>query len=466
MRNAIFGFLSLFLIGHLIIATSGGCAQIGAPTGGPKDTTAPILVKAVPDNRSINFKENKITLQFDEYVDLQNMQSNLLVSPLPKNMPSVSSNLRTVTIKLKDSLLPNTTYTINLGDAIKDVNEGNVYKDFVYTFSTGAVIDSLEINGKVIMAESGKIDSTLTIMIYKNASDSDVIKRKPDYVSRINSEGKFVFKNLPAASFSVYALKDGDGSKTYNSGTEIFAFIDKQVNTAETNGPVKLLAYAEKKQSANTPASSTKKVKEKKLRYTTNLSNQQHDILQPIELNMNMPLKNFNPDKIILTDTSFNPIKNVSVALDSNRERIYIRHQWKENEKLFLLVSNDAISDEAGNGLSKADTITFRCKSKEDYGTVLLRFKNIDVSKHPVVQFMEGDKIKTESALTTLEYSNKMFSPGEYEIRILLDDNNNGKWDPGNYSQKLQPEKCYAFPQKLTVKANWDNERDIELKEE
>lgn len=464
MRNAIWGFLFLLFIGHLIIATGGGCAQIGAPTGGPKDTTAPVLIKAIPLNKSVNFRENKIILQFDEYVDLQNVQTNLLVSPYPKNMPLVSNNLRTLTIKLKDSLIPNTTYRINLGDAVKDVNEGNIYKNLVYTFSTGSVIDSLEINGKVILAETGKIDSTLTVMLYKNASDSDVIKRKPDYVTRMNSEGVFSFKNLPAATFNIYTLKDGDGSKTYNSGTELFGFIEKSINPAETKESVTLFAYAEKKQSATTSTSTVKKAKEKKLRYTTNLSNQQHDILQSIELNINMPIKRFSADKIALTDSSYNVIENISIELDSSKEIIYIRHQWKENEKLNLIIDKNAFTDEAGNGLTKTDTVSFKCKSKEDYGSLLLRFKNLNLSNHPIIHFMEGEKIKLESALSSSEYSNKMFPPGEYEIRILMDENNNGKWDPGNYSKKIQPEKAIAITQKISVKANWDNERDIEWK--
>ncbi|MBU3713404.1 MAG: hypothetical protein FGM46_00480 [Ferruginibacter sp.] len=461
MKNTIAGILLLLLIEYVLISIGSGCAQIGAPTGGPKDTIAPKLIKALPDNNSVNFKGDKIVLLFDEYIDLQNVQSNLLVTPFPKNLPAIQSNLRTISIRLKDSLLPNTTYSINLGDAVKDVNEGNVFNNLVYTFSTGNFIDSLELTGKVLMAETGRIDSTLMVCLYKNASDSDVVKRKPDYITRLNSEGKFKFNFLPAALFKIYALKDGDGSKTYNSGTEAFAFIDKEISTTDKNISLLLFAYNEKKQvNTGSPTASGKKQKEKKLRYTTTLVQQQQDVLQPMELNFNMPVKNFNADKIILTDTFYKPV-GAKVSIDSSREKISINYSWKQDQKLMLILSNDALTDENGNNLPQSDTIRFKCKTKEDYGTVLLIFDKTDLSKNPMIFFVEADQVKHQAYLTGREWNNTLFPPGEYEIRILFDENKNGKWDPGNYSLKIQPEKVYSFPQKMTVKSNWENEREM-----
>jgi hypothetical protein len=122
-----------------------------------------------------------------------------------------------------------------------------------------------------------------------------------------------------------------------------------------------------------------------------------------------------------------------------------------------------AIIDSAGNRLTKTDTIRFTTKQQSDYGNVLLRFSNLNLAKHPVLVFVQGEEIKNSYPLTTSEWSNKFVNPGEYEIRILYDDNNNGKWDPGNYTEKRQPEKAITLAQKLAVKANWDNERDIKL---
>ena len=121
MKNKLFGFLCMALFMQVVASLIGGCAQISAPTGGSRDTTAPYLVKANPETNKLNFTGNKIILNFSEYIQLQDLQSNLLVSPLQKNNPIISSNLKTITIKLKDSLLPNTTYSFNFGNSIKDI---------------------------------------------------------------------------------------------------------------------------------------------------------------------------------------------------------------------------------------------------------------------------------------------------------------------------------------------------------
>ena len=124
MRVSTILYSLFFMAVVAMIVTSGsGCAQIGAPTGGPRDTIPPRLLRASPVQNSTNFKGNKITLTFDEYVVLADVQNNVIVSPLQKTNPVIDYKLKTVTIKLKDSLLPNTTYSINFGDAIKDNNE-------------------------------------------------------------------------------------------------------------------------------------------------------------------------------------------------------------------------------------------------------------------------------------------------------------------------------------------------------
>ena len=138
-----------------------GCASIIPPQGGPRDTIPPQLIKVSPADSTRNFKGTRINFTFDEFIDLQNVQENLLVSPLPKTIPFVESKLNTMSVRMKDSLEPNTTYSLNFGNAIKDYNEGNVIKGFTYVFSTGPYIDSLELHGNVVLAETGKTDSTI-----------------------------------------------------------------------------------------------------------------------------------------------------------------------------------------------------------------------------------------------------------------------------------------------------------------
>ena len=455
--------LTIILFAGIIIISGGGCAQIGSIAGGTKDTIPPNLLNASPKLLSTNFTGNKITFTFNEYIDeLQDVQTNVLVSPYPKINPEFKSKLKTVTVKLKDTLLANTTYSINFGSAIKDVNEGNVFKDFTYVFSTGNVIDSLSLSGKVELAETGKIDSTIIVMLYRNANDSTVQQIKPSYITNVKGDGSFTFANLPAGNFNIYALKDGDGGKTYNSKTELFAFADKLVTLTENNDSVNLYAFAEEKTSklpaitvkAKTPA-------QKKLKYTFSAAGSKQDLRDSLLLEFNNSIKKLDSSKIILTDTNYIPVTGVSFFTDSNK--VIIKTKWAEDFDYRLIVNKNAVTDNADSTLVKTDTIRFKTKSLADYGNIVLRFNNIDFTKHPVLQFIQQDELKESYPLTDKEWRNKLFPPGEYEIRILYDDNKNGKWDAGNYSKKIQPEKVIALPKKLSVKENWDNESDINL---
>ena len=279
--HILFTLFSVSLL-YMLVISNAGCAQIGMPTGGAKDSIPPRLLSASPKLNSTNVTGNKITLTFNEYIDLKEPQTNVLVSPFPKKSPLVEFKLKTVTVKLKDTLLPNTTYSINFGNAIVDNNEGNPFKEFTYIFSTGNQIDSFKLTGKVILAETGKADSTLIAMLYRNAADSAVQKQKPDYIAKLTGNGSFAFINLPAGNFKVYALKDGDGGKTYNSKKEMFAFANAPVTISANNEPVVLYASAMEKESSNTKA--LKPAFAKRLVYTPASSLQGQDLLTPFEL--------------------------------------------------------------------------------------------------------------------------------------------------------------------------------------
>jgi len=445
---------------YILAVSNMGCGQIGFPTGGAKDSIAPRLVSASPKLNSTQVTGNKITLTFDEYVELREAQTNVLISPFPKKTPAVDFKLKTVTVKLKDSLLPNTTYSINFGNAIVDINEGNPYKDFTYVFSTGDFIDTFSLEGKVLMAETGKADSTLIAMLYRNADDSAVQKNKPDYIGRLKGDGSFTFINLPAGNFKIYALKDGDGGKTYNSKKEVFAFADAEITVSEKNDPVILNASALEKESG--PAPAKRAAPAKKLVFTLPPGETMQDLLTPLVLGFNNPLKDFDPAKLILRDTSFRPIP-ATWTIDSSRTKIELATKWQEAMEYRLIFDTTAVSDSAGNRLAKMDTIRFTTKQQSDYGNVVLRFSNLDLAKKPVLQFVQGNDIFKSYPVTAMEWSNKFINPGEYEIRILYDGNDNGKWDPGDYSKKQQPEKAITLSLKLAVKADWDNERDIKL---
>jgi len=459
--------LALLPIFYFTAVSISGCAQIGMPTGGPRDSIAPVLVNAVPAEKTTNFKGNRIVFTFNEYIDVQDVMNNVLVSPYPKTNPQISFKLKTVTVKIKDTLQPNTTYAINFGNAIRDNNEGNPYKNFTYVFSTGNTIDSLKLSGNVVLAESGKADSTLVAMLYRNAPDSAVETKKPDYLAKIDKLGNFTFTNLSRGSYKVYALKDGDGGKTYNSKIEQFAFYDEEVTVADSTAPVTLYAYAEEKDIKKiTPAPSagtTKPGADRKIKYTTSLAASSQNLLHPLSINFSKPLKSFDEKKIILTDSNFQKINGTVLSLDSTKKIISLDAKWYPEFDYRLIIDSSAVLDTLGNQLAKTDTIRFRSKRESDYGNLLIRFTNYDAAKHPVLQFFKGDEMLKSVPINSTTWNDRLFEPGEYELRILFDANNNGKWDPGNYKEKRQPEKAITLEKKIAIRANWDNEKDVEL---
>lgn len=464
---------AVLIIIILISVTSGpGCANIIPPQGGPRDSIPPVLIKATPLDSTRNFTSGRITLSFNEFIEVQNVQENLMVSPIPKNYPAVDYKLNSITVKLKDSLEPNTTYLLNFRDAIKDFSEGNILKGFSYTFSTGNYIDSLELRGNVVLAETGKPDSTLIIMLHTSADDSIVVKEKPRYIARVDAKGSFIFKNLPAKTFYLFALQDESGTHLYLNNKNLFAFADKPVTAKLQPEPVTLYAYATKPtdKSAATgtgPAGNRNKPDaEKRLRYQNNLVSNQLDLLGNLILSFDPPLRSFDSSKVhFFSDTTYTPITEYSFTKDSLNKKIQLNHSWKQNTLYHLVLEKDFAEDSAGKKLLKTDTLSFKTKKLSDYGSLRLRFKNFDASKNPVLLFISNNEIVKSAPLgSSNEFSQTLFAPGEYELRILFDDNKNGTWDPGEFLGKhKQPEIVKSIERKINVKAGLQNEFDIAL---
>jgi len=453
-----------------IITTSSGCANIIPPAGGPRDSIPPVLLKVSPPDSSRQFTEKRIVFTFNEYVELQNPFENLVVSPLSKNSPSIDYRLNTVTVKLKDTLEPNTTYHLDFGDAVKDFNEGNVMKGFSYTFSTGNYIDSLEMKGNVILAENGRVDTTLIVMLHTNPADSAVVKDRPRYISKLDSKGGFVFHNLPPRTFYLYALKDEGGTMRYFNDRQLFAFADHPIVVNGKTATVTLYAYSSNKNVFQTvrPVTGGKgkqSAADKRLKYQTSLVANQQDLLSPFTMSFDQPLRSFDSTKIRLyTDSTFKVPGSYSFRLDSNRTIITLTHSWIENSTYHIIMDKEFAEDSAGRKLLKSDTLNFRTKKQADYGSLKLRLKNIDMAKNPVLLIMQGDNIYKSYVLTEPIISEDMFLPGEYELRILYDNNKNGHWDPGEFFGKhKQPEIVVPIERKISVKAAFANEFDISL---
>ena len=459
MKKLIIYFLiSLCIIQHITVLP--GCANIIPPSGGPIDSTAPLLVEANPPNLSKNFKGKQVTFTFDEFVEVQNLAENLLVSPTPIIMPQAPYKLHTVTLKLKDTLEENTTYSINFGNAVRDVHEGNAVKNFTYVFSTGPTIDSLELKGHVVLAESGKIDSTLIAMLHKKGNDSAVVNERPRYIVKLDGKGNFNFHNLPAGTFYLYAMKD-EGGHRYQSPSQLFAFSDSAVVVGQTAPAITLYAYREKEGTVNVPpAQARASAQDKRLRFSTNLTNAKQDLMGNFVIIFETPIKSFDSAQLhFSSDSSFIPITNYRVLLDSTKKKLQLEYPWKENTIYHLIMEKDFAVDTLGKKLLKSDTLTISTRRKADYGTVRIHIRNIDLTKHPVLLFFQSDALVSSAPLPQGEFYQQLFLPGEYELRILYDRNNNGKWDPGEFFGKhKQPEIVFPIEKKISIKPNWEND--------
>ena len=220
-------------VGLLVVAFSAQrCANAVAPTGGPKDTTPPVVVQAVPENHSVNFVGNKIEITFDEYITLENANQNVLISPPLTEKPDIKLKNKTVVVKFKETLAANTTYTINFGSAIKDLHEGNPFKDYVYSFSTGDHIDTLSIAGKVLNAEDKKPVENVYVSLYaadRENLDSLPLSIAPNYITKTDKEGNFSLNGLADKKYLVFALKDVNSNLYFDQPNEEVAFLDSLV---------------------------------------------------------------------------------------------------------------------------------------------------------------------------------------------------------------------------------------------
>lgn len=461
-----FVFLLVTIVTLALQWAGTGCANMIPPGGGPRDTLAPRLLTALPKDSAVNVKTNRIVLNFDEYIDGKDLQQQLIVSPLLSNLPTIDYKLRTVTIKLRDSLEPNTTYSFNFGNALKDVNEGNNLPGFTYVFSTGNAIDNNTFSGKVLLAQNGKVDSTLLVLLHSNLNDTAIVKTNPRYYTKLKGDGSFTFRFLPKGQFNVFVIEN-EYYKRYTDSTKLFAFLNSPVTIGQdSSSRVTLYAYreAEKKApSTPAPANNTNNKEDKRLKYSNDLESGNKDILKGITFSFNRKLGSADSSKIILYDTNYKVISGYQVHLDSTKTRLHFTFNWKPDTEYRLLIQKDAVADTAGVTLTKADTLKFVTRKESEYGSVKIRFSNLNLSQNPVLQIVKGEDIITATPITGKEWNQRLFPPGEYELRILYDDNKNGVWDAGNYKLKKQPEHVRLLTKKLSVRANWDNENEIAL---
>tara|TARA_R110002051_G_scaffold71624_4_gene129347 strand:+ start:9278 stop:10894 length:1617 start_codon:yes stop_codon:yes gene_type:complete len=536
MSRKILGFVFVFII----VLVSYQCAQRGTPTGGPKDTTAPELLRAEPPNMSVNFKEQKIRLYFNELVKLKDIQKQLIISPPLKYAPVLTplgNANKYVEITLKDTLAPNTTYTLNFGQGIVDNNEENPLPFFTYVFSTGNYIDSLELSGVVKDAFNKKVDEFVSIMLYKIDStytDSTLYKKLPNYITNtLDSAVIFKLKNLKEGKYALFAIKDVAGNNLFDQKSDKIGFVEDTINlptdsiyllnlfkeipdygvavpSMEASNKISFGYYGDGSSLAIEPITSlpdsvkyrvtkerekdtlnfwftpykmdsilfsitnenlkisdTFNVKSRKVAFDSlKLSLNQSGNLEfdkPVNLMINSPLVQFDSAKIRLIDKdTLSIVHNLKLDTLKNQLNFDFKVLPGQNYRIELLPG--AITDFFEN---TNDTVYFNMKTKSvaDYGNLTLNINGSNI-QYPIIVQLTNDKGELQREIYAEEGNTFTFNhlnPGKYMARVVFDENENRKWDTGNFLKKIQPEKISYYPSLIELRANWEKVETFNL---
>lgn len=556
------------------------CANRAAgPTGGPKDSIPPVVLRTVPLNNALNYKKKEIQVFFDENISLEKVNENVVISPPQKTQPIVKANARVLTVSIQDDLQDSTTYSILFGNAIVDLNEKNPLPNYTFSFATGPEIDTLQVSGKLIKAENLDPMPGILVGLHKNLHDTAILRDQFTRVAKTDDEGRFTIQNIKAGSYKLYALLDLDRDFRYQPGEEV-AFYDsivipeiKMVQQTDTlwkdsvtidtikteskltylpnNLLLKLFKENRKRQylvKSERPAekyfnlffndkqdslpkieplnfdvdtrfliqktekldslvywmpdstvyrqdtlkmavtylksdsvfqlvsttdtlnlilrkpritgkSKTNEVKPVvPLTYKSNLAGS-FDIYSDIWLEFEEPLVSVLTEKIKLVhkvDTLLKPIDFSWLPMDSIRRKFAIRYAWKPQESYELQIDSAAFVS-IYERTTPAQTIPFKIKSLDEYSAMKIVLQEFD--SLAVLQVLDAKEtvIQTQRAKVKgnlFEY----LKPGEYFVRLFIDTNRNGIWDPGDLGKRLQPEPVYYFNKKLTLRANWELE--------
>jgi len=535
--------LSIIFLSFLLFS---GCAQVVAPTGGPKDTTPPKVVSYSPKNKSIQFHAKKIDIEFDEYIQLKDLTKQFIVSPPLKHLPTPIVKGKVLEISLaKDTLLDSTTYTFNFGDGVADLHEGNPYKNFQYVFSTGTYVDSLSIQGIALDAFSHDTIKGGLVLMYTDLDDSTPYKKLPAYCGQTNDHGKYRIDNIKNGSYRIIAISKASGDYFYhpynqnigfrngvlslnkNDTINFFLFREEPkklefikakgigkgeimlifnkstdsikvtpLNTSTLTPYNTLYQYSGNRdtvtywtnypdldslrfiisrkdtildtaivynipghtvKTTSTKKKNTKAEKPPSMQAALNATEKMpYDFHQPFVIKFVQPVTNYDLSKIKLIQRKDTiPLKPVGES---------------SPYRLLLAPQKDLISDSVyyftimpGAFINffnyTNDTIIrhFPIEEQSYYGTLKL---DLSFSKktHYLVQLLnEHNAIYRQD---TVSRTGSIFydgvPPALYSIRVIEDDNNNGKWDIGNYMKGIEPEQVFYYPDKINIRSNWD----------
>ncbi|MES3019471.1 MAG: Ig-like domain-containing domain [Bacteroidota bacterium] len=237
-------FLKISLILLLAILLFSSCASVQSPTGGPRDSIPPKIVKETPKNLTRNFAAQEIQIQFDEFIKLTNEFSEISISPALDVLPEFKAKKQNLEIKFSQPLEANTTYTINFGKAITDVNESNILTNYTYVFATGNQIDSLSLSGNVTSSLTKEKLKDVTVFILPTSQDSLFGKKRASFFTTTDTAGNFSLRNLREDTYRIYALNEqGGGDRIYNGQNEEIGFLDKPILLNKNTDNIRLEVF-------------------------------------------------------------------------------------------------------------------------------------------------------------------------------------------------------------------------------
>ena len=474
--------MRLFSCLLLVIVFAAGCANIVPPTGGKKDVTPPKLLGVTPEDSLLNKRVTEIELRFDEFVTLNDATKEIQMSPVlpfPLNAIVIGKKVR---VEIPDSLLKdNTTYRLSFGNAIKDLHEANPFNGYDYMFSTGSYFDSLQLNGYVQDAATGKPAENAKILLYDaELSDSAVVRKKPEYIFTA-AGGNFIIKGLPAKKFRVYALVEENGNMVFDDDKEKIAFVDSFFSPTDSLvAPIELRVFKEipvvdssliekeeeKKSTTSFRDRKKKDDKDKKVfKYsvnvdTSNAEKRTFDVNKPIKITFNIPIDTYDLSKISLSYDSTETAAEIQVSRDTADNVLLINSDWLLDKVYTLRLQKDFLKDTSGLFAHPSKHI-FRTQSEDDYGIIYVNVsQKFYGKKYLMMVTMEKDTVYKEP-ITDTTVTLKRMVPGSYALWIIIDENQNGKWDTGNLFAKKQPEVVIPHNTNIELKASWENVIDF-----
>ena len=518
-----------------------GCGTQAQLMGGPRDTIPPKVLKMMPENLQTNFKGDKVEIQFNEYFKLVNEAKEFSVSPEFERQPILKVKKKMLEISFQDTLEKNTTYTLNFGKGIADINESNPIKNFTYVFATGPKLDSLSISGKVTNSTTGLPEIEAVVMIFPLNRDTLFGKKKALIYTTTDSSGNYQLKNLKKDSYKIYALKEQSSDKIYQQATDevgflkapvvldsnkkninlqifredasVFRVVDRKLNddgsifmslnqklkkpsvlvTEPKNlDQGKLVKFNSSNDSlkiwlkdmtfdsvkvaildSGKPLDTLKFTRGKKDTYkrtltaTDNLEGNLLNPNKPLKITFNLPVEGVDVSKITLTQDS---VSKTGLTLEKDTADFlsyYVKYPWLAKRKYEVKFGAGAFTG-IFKSTNKEFIKDFELAGKDNYGTLQLKVITPKEPSQYILEVIDGNKALVSSSTfqkdTTVRFNN--YKAGIYYVRIVYDTNKNGKWDTGNVSKQLQPEKIYNEPKELSIKANWDRNETITIPKE